>query len=219
MKKIVIVDVCNTLYDSNTTFDFLQYYFKEDRKYVRLQKLRKSIIYRILNRAIFVSTGIDSDKKLFTRLLKGIKQKELNSAINEFFLSLSEKKIQDTHNLVESYKQQGYQIIVISASYDFIVEKIAKEIKADKFLSTTLQRDGEYLTGKVLEDLLKIKHKKFLEQKFDYEEVILITDNVTDYQLACYAHKSHIILNNKNFDFWTKKKSEKMELLEVEQCI
>ena len=49
---------------------------------------------------------------------------------------------------MKSYQEHGYYIILLSASYDFIVKKIAFEIGANEYIATSLERKDELLTGK-----------------------------------------------------------------------
>ena len=46
--KIAVIDLCDTLYDSNTTFDFLNYYFKDQKEVYKIKKIER--IYFIQNR-------------------------------------------------------------------------------------------------------------------------------------------------------------------------
>ena len=51
--KYFLIDICGTLYQSNTTFDFIRYFFSEKPWYIRLNGLRKNKLFRIRLSSIF----------------------------------------------------------------------------------------------------------------------------------------------------------------------
>ncbi|TYR72623.1 HAD-IB family phosphatase [Rossellomorea vietnamensis] len=216
--KIAIIDLCDTLYRSNTTFDFLHFYFKENERYIKLRKLKGLILYKILNKILFKLFNVDLTKILFTKLLKGIPVKNIDEEIENFYSKfLTKRKIEETHKIANIYKEKGYHIILLSASYDFIVHKVAKEIGVNEYIATSLERRGEFYTGEIKEDILKTKHKKFIDKGLNYKELVVITDNETDINLTKLASFSYIIINEKNKRFWLKNKPFKYDFIEVQK--
>ena len=61
MNQIYIFDICGTLYHSNTTFDFLEYFLKDTSIYYRYYNiLRKTIVWRLFNK-VFVAYGYNKN--------------------------------------------------------------------------------------------------------------------------------------------------------------
>ena len=52
MRNAALIDICGTLFYSNTTFDFLDYYIKNP-KYIRLRKRMDNKLLLIINNIIY----------------------------------------------------------------------------------------------------------------------------------------------------------------------
>ena len=66
MKKILAVDLCNTLYKSNTTQDFFEYSFKNLDDYKTLKARNKNINFKVINKLSNKILKNDMSKKLIT---------------------------------------------------------------------------------------------------------------------------------------------------------
>lgn len=214
--KIAIIDVCDTLFYSNTTFDFLHFRFKDDKKYKKLIFIKKNILYRLVNKLIFKCFHIDLTKIMFTKLLKGMPLHSIENDLESFYQEfLVKRKIEKTHEILKKYQKNGYHIILLSASYDFIVKKIAMEMGVNEYIATSLMSKKNNYTGKIKEDILQKKLKKFLEKNYEYDELVVMTDNITDFNLTKISNVSHVVINNKNKNFWLKNNSSKFKMIEV----
>ena len=214
--KIAIIDVCDTLFYSNTTFDFLHFRFKDDKKYKKLISIKKNILYRLVNKIFFKCFHIDLTKIMFTKLLKDMPLHSIENDLESFYQEfLVKRKIEKTHKILKKYQKNGYHIILLSASYDFIVKKIAKEIGVNEYIATSLMSKKKNYTGKIKEDILQKKLKKFLEKNYEYDELVVMTDNITDFNLTKISNVSHVVINNKNKNFWLKNNSSKFKMIEV----
>ena len=52
MKNLYLFDICGTIYRSNTTFDFLEFYLKENKRFKLYRTIYKSFFWKIINRAL-----------------------------------------------------------------------------------------------------------------------------------------------------------------------
>lgn len=68
--KYFLIDICGTLYQSNTTFDFIRYFFSEKPWYIRLNGLRKNKLFRFCNTKAFEYLEFDCLRFLLTDILK-----------------------------------------------------------------------------------------------------------------------------------------------------
>lgn len=221
-KKILILDICGTIYDSNTTFDFLDYYFslKKNNKYRILLILKKIYFIRKLNGIIYKLFNKDFLRIYGTSLLKNSEVEEVRKKTEIFCKEILEnKKKKKIIEIIEKLKKNNYTIIIVSGTYDFIASAIADTLKIEFFYGSVLaKRDGYYL-GKIEKDILLKKEEIVRKKKEENKEseLYLLTDNITDSNLLSYMKYSYIVINPKNKKFWNKyiKKSKYRERIEA----
>lgn len=222
MKKIIFLDICGTLYDSNTTFDFLKLYFQENSKYKKYMYVKNILIVRIMNKIIYKIKKRDFLREIATYFLKNKSDTELEKFSEEFYNKfLLNKKKQKVISLLEKLRKNNYEVILLSGTYDFIAKKIAEKIGAQSYYGTELEKKENFYTGKIKKDLLISKEKIVEKIKLNNIEnnFILITDNKTDVNLIKYMEKSFIIITKENKKFWLKYKNKinnKSEVMLVE---
>lgn len=217
MNKILIIDICDTIYDSNTTFDFLDYYFKNDKRYIFLLKLKKIKIFRILNSILLKVIKKDFLRIIFTYiLLKKEEVSKINYEMEKFYNEFLKKRIKkESLKIIKTFKKNNEKLIIISGTYDFIAKKIAEKLDIEDYFGTVLEIKYKRYTGKILKDLFLKKEnilKKIILKNKEYN-LYLLTDNKTDYILTKYMIKSFIMITPKNKKFWNKYKNEKMSFL------
>ncbi|MGL4934737.1 MAG: HAD-IB family phosphatase [Cetobacterium sp.] len=212
MNKILIVDICDTLYNSNTTFDFLNFYYSDNPNYKRLNKLRKNIFVKGFNKVFYKVLKKDLVRIIFTFFLKNEKVKDIEIAVENFynnFLKSREKEI--SLNLLKKYKLEGYDLVIISGTYQFIAKKIGKKLKITKVYGTLLEEKKGKYSGRLKLDMLIYKEKIIREILNENSNSILhlLTDNITDYNLVKYTEKANIVITDYNKNFWISKKEVK----------
>ena len=203
--KIAVFDVCGTLYKSNTTFDFLDYFFKVNKKYNRFRKITGNIFLVAGNHYINKIFHVDLIRKCAISFLKGFSVEEICRVSQKFLTEfLAESQINNVHELMQHYRDKGYKTILMSASLDFIIKEIHAELNTYKYYSTQLEVVNERYTGKIKFDM---SSKKDLVLKQDYkviESLAVVTDNISDIQLVKSASNRHIICwKNKHSKFWS----------------
>ncbi|MGL5616062.1 MAG: HAD family hydrolase [Sarcina sp.] len=215
MKKILAVDLCNTIYQSNTTQDFFDFSFKSQKEYISFKKENNSFYFRVINKLSNKCLKKDLSKKLITKILKGKSKDEIDLLVKKFLDDfLENKKIIKVEELIKEYKEKGYYVVLISASYDFIAEAVAKKLGIDEIIASKATIVDNKFTGDVEEDILYNKFEKFQNEFQSYDDLIMITDNETDYDFVNNTKKSYIIIHNKNKDFWNRKKDERLIFIE-----
>ena len=215
MDKILVVDLCDTLYKSNTTQDFFDFIFKDDVTYKRLKKTNSSLIFKIVNKLSNKFLKIDMSRILMTKVLKDKSTVEIQDLVIKFIDEFLEvRKIKKVHEVIKGYKDDGYKVIIISASYDFIVKQIVSRLGFDSYIASQADvLDGKY-TGKVSKDLLYTKFNSFNGLYPNHKSLVMITDNTTDYDFVKKTKKSYIVINSRNKEFWSKKKTNKLVFME-----
>lgn len=200
MKRLVVFDVCGTLYESNTTFDFIQF-------------VKKNKIIKLLNNwfikyaFVFLGKSLNKDiyRFLYVRQLKGMSRIELDKLANEFVESwLIGKEITVSHELLMKCKNNNQTCLIISASLDVVVCAICKKLGVDAFYASRLEFVDGIATGYLATDMLGNKHK--IEEIVNLSEIeMVVTDNISDFHLVSMAKKSFILSKEKNIDFWKSK--------------
>ena len=157
MNRIYIFDICGTLYRSNTTFDFLEYFLKDTNIYYRYYNiLRKTIAWRLFNKIAMKLLHRDITRIIALRFLKGYSLSELKNAAQSFYSEYlvvrQNKKVIDALESLSSDSQN--KIIIISATLDFIAAAISKHIPCQSYQSSQLAYQNDICQGKLSIDLL-----------------------------------------------------------------
>ncbi len=160
--------------------------------------MRKTLLGKLLNK-ITLKFNIDLTRFIGLLFLKGYERNKLLDYADTFLDDIPQH--QEVISLLSDLQSQGNPIVLCSASLDVIIEAIAKRFGITEWYSSTLQysQNGICL-GKLETDLLGKKHIN-CSIKNDY---IMVTDNISDYELVCGAIKSYIVLTPKNKKFWEK---------------
>lgn len=204
-KKIAAFDVCGTIYKSNTTFDFLKYYFQDNEKYTIFSRFINTLPVILINKAFILLFKIDFVRFLATSFLKGERLYKLESAGKDFVANyLKDRFISPIIQLLRKYKDKGYRIVLISGSYDFIVKYAAEEVGADAYFASVLSEKNGVIKGTYKEDLLNKKKGYIFSQYGNIEELVFVTDNRSDLDLIELADTAYIVTPQKKIGFWIK---------------
>jgi len=202
--KIAVFDVCDTLYSVNTTFSFLDDYFSKNKKYLFFRKISKLFIVKVANYFFYKFFKKDLIRIYATTFLKNIPIEEIQIYTQRFVKEKLATKIkQNTTSMINEYKKQGYKIVLISGSYEFIIKEVCNYFHADKYYASKLKIVDKHFTGKYKKDILLNKHE-LLQAEFDtIEELIVVSDNKTDIALMQSADHAYAVCNKpKDCKFW-----------------
>lgn len=217
--KILLIDICGTLYQSNTTFDMLNLYFGRQPLYRFIKILRRSKITGFVNNMIFRLFHVDIIRKIVIRYLNGLPKEKIADMTEEFYKSFLLDRInKQSFEVIESYRKEGSGLIIVSATMDCIANCVAKHNDIHEVLSSKLHFTNEVCDGYLYDDLLgtKMRHFKELGLNKPYD---IITDNYSDNDLIKEAKKAYLIQykdkKNKWESFLTSKDLEKCKILEI----
>lgn len=199
-KKVIIFDICGTLYHSNTTCDFCEWV--ENRFfYKNLLKFSKSIVGRIINKISEVFFEYDLIRNLHVWSLKGKSISFIENEADAFVEGfLKEKKIKEVHEILSSKNKKN--VVLVSATLYPVAKAIAKNLEIESFYGTTLLcNKSNILAGKIDNDLSGNKHKLFKTEKIDF----IATDNLNDSKLCLLSDEVVIISKHKHLKLWDKK--------------
>jgi len=213
--KLAVFDVCGTLYDSNTTFDFLAFVFQYNKKYLIFQRLNKMFLFKAVNYISYRYFHYDIVRIIATYFLKGKSVDEIENLASRFVDEyLVDKKIHYVHSLLSKYQDRGYKVVLFSGSYEIVVKQIAKKLGVDAFYASKLKQKGAVLSGVYDKDILFDKKSVLKEAYWDVEELIVVSDNRTDYPLFEMATKAIIVVKtDKMRKYWHKSNLNNMQIV------
>lgn len=214
--KIAIFDVCGTLYNSNTTFDFLDNYFSNNKKYLFFRKISNLFIVKVLNHYIYKYMKIDIIRIYGTSFLKNETINNIHDYSKKFVYKNLEPKIKSNiYDMLKTYKNNNYKIVLMSGSYEFIIEHVNSYVDADFFFASELKKSDTLYYGSYEKDILLNKYQLLKENFPNITELIVISDNKTDLSLMLEANEALAICNKKkHYGFWKKNKNKKIKILE-----
>ena len=207
--KIVVADICNTLYDSNTTFDFVKYCNQKNKL-----DFGSSIIYRLtISKWSPFFWGIvllqkllrkDFQKLIVVSFFKNKEIAEVRSWASSFYNDvLVGKKIGMTNAILDQYLADT---IVLASSTLYPVAEAIANIHGLVFVASPLEISGSSYTGKLVQELSGKKWQA-LQQMFgeDIELKLAMSDNLTDYELLSKAkRKIAVCYNESQEEKWRK---------------
>lgn len=206
MNQIYIFDICGTLYHSNTTFDFLEYFLKDTSIYYRYYNiLRKTIVWRLFNKVAINLLRMDITRIIALRFLKGYSYDELKNAAqffyNKYLIPHQNTKVIDSLKSLSSDSHNN--IIIVSATLDFIADVISRHIPCQSCYSSQLAYRDDICQGKLSIDLLGKKLEiKFKDFSGNFKAVY--TDDFSDLPLLGKAKEKNIIVYPKTKKKWTQ---------------
>lgn len=201
VSKINIIDVCWTLYSSNTTFDFISFVVRKTKK----KKLENKILSIFFVKICLVLIGkilkVDLYRMLYIKLLNGYSRMELEELSNQFYDDFLKKRaITFSFDIIKKMPIEQKKIIC-SASLDIIVKKIASELSIQNYISSSLKYTNDICIGELDTDILFTKYDFFEGDEINY----VLTDNLSDYLLVANAENPVVLSVRKNIPFWNKK--------------
>lgn len=205
-KKIVIVDICGTIYDANTTMTFLDYSFNKDKRYYILRKLTRFFFFRALNHFIFRFFHYDLIRTILIFFLKGKSKKELNELVEQYYNNyLHQRKQIEPYSIIKSYlNDNSYRIVIVSATLDCIASKVAKEMGINEYLSSTLMYKDNICLGKFQTDLLNNKLSELIKCGYKAPYEMTISDNYSDACLMNLSNISYIVSKIDSKEKWKR---------------
>ncbi|RBL93806.1 haloacid dehalogenase-like hydrolase [Chitinophaga flava] len=217
MRNIAFVDICGTLYDSNTTMDFLSL------KNPAFAHYRSNFFVRVMNKISRMIWKRDFVRSRGVAGLKGQSRdglyKEAEGFVNEY---LKGRERNEVHEIVMQLREKGYEIVLISATLDFIAHSIGAGLKADKVYASGLGYNNGICDGLIRNDLLGNKHlvaRSILSGSDIVPQVVVITDDKTDLKLAQMANEVYVIAPVTDNAYWKGHLGGKMTLIEKKKTL
>ena len=204
MIQLIVFDVCDTLYNVNTTFKFLDKICVDNKKYKIFRIISKTYPIIVLNYFFYKITNLDIIRFFGTLFLKGWDVNEIKKITNIF---VYENLVPEIKTIVSEkihyYKKKGYRVVLMSGSYDFVIREVAKYFNADEFYASKLKTIDGVFTGRYDKDILMKKNDLLHKSYKKIDKLVVISNNKTDLELMKSADKAFAVCNKeKDLKFW-----------------
>lgn len=215
---IAVFDICDTLYYSNTTHDFVRYVLENE------PVSAKKIIYRSLNAKLLpfryliiflsVQTGRDILRSFNVSMLKGLTRQDLAERAKQFVKEfLAQRRIEQIQELLHAKSAAGLRVVLCSSSIEPVVEAIAEELRIEDRVSTSLEYEGDVFTGRFSRDITRSKLQELRDRGLAGDLVYAASDNLSDLELLSAAKESLAIVHNgRKEEFWRDHKFDILSL-------
>lgn len=193
MIRVIIFDLDNTFILGNSTYDFIKFYLKRKKRFLKL----------LLYYFFYLFNSIFNRRFCSILLLKGEKKEDLINTAKKFLSFLKQQTHPYFIEKLKEYKNKNYQGALVSASLDFIVELFAKENGFDIYSGTSLLYDENNICKGRIDKDLKGRKKDFLLElqsrigKIDFENSICFSDNFDDLELMQLIGKSEAVAKDR----------------------
>jgi len=202
MDRIAIIDICGTIFRSNTTFDFVDYVHRDDFRYKIVRKFTQLLPIKIILALIYRCLKVDVIRKWMIGCLKGLSISELYSLCEGFYDDYLLHRI--NLNVISRIKSLQANVILVSATLEPIAETIYKRLNADDFYASELDFVDEITTGKLSKDLLGVKLEKIVSEGYSTPFLCTVSNDFTDLPLFLNSSQGIIITKSKNQGKWQK---------------
>lgn len=202
---VFVFDVCDTLFYSNTTFDFLRFVLAQrgstgKQAVLKLVSAKWSPLFVGLV-AWQKATGGDPVKAVALQLLAGIPRAELYELGRRFVAEfLPARRIARTHELLAGLAQTQTRVVLLSASLDPVIAALAAALGSIEFVSSRLEYDAQGIcTGRLQQELTGQKQaalQTLLTNKGEPLRLAVATDNFTDHGLVSQAAIRYVVVHN-----------------------
>ena len=175
MKNIIVYDFDKTIYNGETSTDFMLFFLKRNPKYIiRLCNVLYSLFY--------YKKDLKKSKEIFFRILNGVNIEFLKEEINEFWKVKKDKIFSWVYNEILENKKVADELILISATPSIFLEKISKELGFDKLLATEFENTNKLFDSKIKGPNCKGKEKvnRLNEYIDNYTILKFYSDSMSD---------------------------------------
>lgn len=212
MIKLVVFDLDNVLIDTET--------IDEIAKIKGIEKEISDITLQAMQGKIPFETSI----KQRVKKLEGISVSEINEMMKN--ISLNPGAIETAAQL----KEQGYEIAIITGSFDIVASKIKEKINADYLFCNELEVDDGKLTGEVSGPLITQNKVDVLRQlvndlNITLDECVAIGDGANDLEMIKNAkigiayNAKPILKENADFQINEKDLRKVLDIMADEELI
>lgn len=202
--RTVLFDIDGTLFDANSTFDFLDG-LQHGRWYQYYRRVGRTLLGRVVNKLSILIFRKDIIRMIGIRCLKNYSHSDLQQMGEIFYENfLKFRSIPEIIKLLNKEKTAGSRVILASATLDFLAEIIKCRVGASACFGTELMYNDGICTGKIQKDRLGHKMDALKEMGVQMPVDLMVTDNVTDVELLRNSLRQVIVVYPRENTRWKK---------------
>lgn len=191
----LLIDICGTLFFSNTTFDFLDF-IVDNPRYRLLRRTMRCRPCRMINSVVYRIAHIDLFRRLALKNLKGINRNTLLLKADIFYdLHLASCRNKAVFNIIDNLRGQ-YTPLLVSATIGPVAEVIGERENIAVAVSSELGYHNGICTGRLATDRLHSKAAALTSLSIMPPYGCIITDNPADAPIVRQSQKAYIVCYN-----------------------
>lgn len=203
---VAVFDVCDTLYFSNTTHDFVSFVVSVGgRGKIRHAVLNsKYLPFRYALIAISRYIGRDPLRSYNVGMLRGYSSEELQALARRFVKEyLRERRIDVVHEMMEESTALGRRIVLCSTSIEPVVAAIAEDLQVQTIICSRLDHAKGICTGTIVDDVGAFKLDRVRALGVLDEIDVAVSDNLDDLDLLKAARQGIAVVHtDRKESFW-----------------
>jgi phosphoserine phosphatase len=200
--RAFLIDICGTMFRSNTTFDFIKYYYGSNW----LVKFWFSLPYRIYNRLMFRFLKKEPLRHNLIKKLRGKTCEQLTLMAKDFCKNfLFAKENVQIINIINKKRAECCRLVIASATLDVIANAVAAYYNIPEYFSTTLEYDSNGVcTGHISKDLLSCKKAMLKAAGVVPPYAGVLTDNFSDCDIICESSEAYLVTYKMKKNKWAE---------------
>lgn len=206
MEKLAIFDIDYTITRKETLMEFFKYLVSKDIKNIKFlpRALYSGLMYGI---KVYDEKRV---KEYFLKFIENIDEKELAILTKSFYDErLSTILYEDAVNMIKKLKNEGYMVILISASPEFYIKEFYAIKEVDLIIGTKfIFENGKFvrkMSGNNCKGEEKVKRlEKVLKEKnikADFKNSYMFSDSLSDKPLLDLVGNPYLINYKKHNKF------------------
>ena len=206
MEKLAIFDIDYTITRKETLMEFFKYLVSKDIKNIKFlpRALYSGLMYGI---KVYDEKRV---KECFLKFIENIDEKELAILTKSFYDErLSTILYEDAVNMIKKLKNEGYMVILISASPEFYIKEFYAIKEVDLIIGTKfIFENGKFvrkMSGNNCKGEEKVKRlEKVLKEKnikADFKNSYMFSDSLLDKPLLDLVGNPYLINYKKHNKF------------------
>ena len=206
MDKLAIFDIYYTITRKETLMEFFKYLVSKDIKNIKFlpRALYSGFMYGI---KVYDEKRV---KECFLKFIENIDEKELAILTKSFYDErLSTILYEDAVNMIKKLKNEGYKVILISASPEFYIKEFYAIKEVDLIIGTKfIFENGKFvrkMSGNNCKGEEKVKRlEKVLKEKnikADFKNSYMFSDSLSDKPLLDLVGNPYLINYKKHNKF------------------
>jgi HAD superfamily phosphoserine phosphatase-like hydrolase len=179
--KIAILDYDNTISDGYSRYELGYAMEREGLIKKGLREEVEELEGRYLNGEITYNQKFSDDKKIFSKYYKGVKRLDIIRFLHQDF-DLALMVFPWTEELINMLRDNDYLIVIISGSWDFILEEAQVFLDFDSFFGSEFRIENGELTDQYAR-IMDHEQKRIATQQIlqECEHSIGIGDSAADF--------------------------------------